>query len=116
LKNYLLTRVYLQDNVDLQDLDYLKTLGSGNYGNVYLVSSRKNTFNYALKSIPRAKVDAEELHHYLELERSILLQVDHPFIVKLVKTLGDNRNIYYLMEFIKGERAMGCNKRNRIIK
>ena len=38
----------------------------------------------------------------LELEKSILLRVDHPFIVKLVKTLKDQKYIYYLMDYLKG--------------
>jgi serine/threonine protein kinase len=37
------------------------------------------------------------------LERSILLQVEHPFIVKLVRSLSDSNNVYFLMEFIKGK-------------
>jgi cGMP-dependent protein kinase len=39
----------------------------------------------------------------IELERNILLQIDHPFIVKLVKSLKDDNYIYYLMEYIKGK-------------
>jgi cGMP-dependent protein kinase len=39
----------------------------------------------------------------IELEKAILLKVDHPFIVKLVKTLKDDKNIYYLMDYLKGK-------------
>jgi cGMP-dependent protein kinase len=39
----------------------------------------------------------------LELERAILLQIDHPFIVKLVKTLKDKNYVYFLMDYIKGK-------------
>ena len=73
-------------------------MGSGNYGTVYLVKNKKNKFNYALKSISRKQIDGEQLHKNLDLERSILLQIDHPFIVKLVKTLKDTRFLYFLMD------------------
>ena len=51
----------------------------------------------------KKQIDFDELHKNLELERGILLKIDHPFIVKLVKTLKDNKFIYFLMEFIKGK-------------
>ena len=43
------------------------------------------------------------MHPNFDMERRILLQVDHPFIVKLVKTLKDSKFIYFLMEHIRGK-------------
>jgi cGMP-dependent protein kinase len=104
MKEYLMKRLNLQDNtLELKDLDYLKPLGSGNYGQVSLVISRKNKFLYAIKGIAKTQIDQEQLHKNLELERSILLQIDHPFIVKLVKTIKDKTHVYFLMEYIKGK-------------
>lgn len=104
MKDYLMNRLFLQDNtVELKDLDYVQNLGSGNYGAVSLVQSKKNKFLYAIKSIAKKQIDHEQLHNNLELERAILLQIDHPFIVKLVKTLKDTKYIYFLMEYIKGK-------------
>ena len=104
MKQHLINRLYLQDNkIELKDLIFVQSLGSGNYGNVSSVSSKKNNFEYAIKGISRNQIDAEQLHHNLELEKSILLQIDHPFIVKLVKTLKDERFIYFLMELVKGK-------------
>lgn len=104
LSEYLKSRFYLQDNtIELKDLDYIKDLGSGSFGAVSLVKSRKNKHLYAIKLMSKVQVDAEQLHKNLELERSILLKVDHPFIVKLVKTLKDAKGIFFLMEYIRGK-------------
>ena len=104
LKEYLMNRLYLQDNtIELNDLIFSSSLGAGNYGNVYLVQNKRNKFPYAIKAISKKQIDFDELHKNLELERGILLKIDHPFIVKLVKTLKDNKFIYFLMEFIKGK-------------
>ena len=104
MKKYLINRLFLQDNtISLEDLELMSPLGSGNYGTVTLVQSKKNKFLYAIKSITRQKVISEELQPNLELEKNILLQIDHPFIVKLVKTLKDSINIYFLMEYVKGK-------------
>jgi cGMP-dependent protein kinase len=104
MKEFLINRLYLQDNtVQINDLEYIQQLGAGSYGSVYLVKSKKNNFNYAIKCIAKRQIDEEALHKNLELERSILLKIDHPFIVKLVKTLKDNSHIFFLMEHIKGK-------------
>ena len=104
LKEYLMKRLYLQDNtIELNDLIFSSSLGAGNYGNVYLVQNKRNKFPYAIKAISKKQIDFDELHKNLELERGILLKIDHPFIVKLVKTLKDHKFIYFLMEFIKGK-------------
>ena len=104
LKDYLKDRLYLQDNtVQLNDLIYYMKLGSGSYGNVSLVKSSKNKFFYAIKNISCKQILYGQLHLNLELERSILVKIDHPFIVKLVKTMKDKNYVYFLMDYIKGK-------------
>ena len=104
LKDYLKDRLYLQDNtVQLNDLIYYMKLGSGSYGNVSLVKSSKNKFFYAIKNISCKQILYGQLHANLELERSILVKIDHPFIVKLVKTMKDKNYVYFLMDYIKGK-------------
>ena len=104
LKDYLKDRLYLQDNtVQLTDLIYFMKLGSGSYGNVSLVKSSKNKFFYAIKNISCKQILYSQLHANLELERSILVKIDHPFIVKLVKTMKDKNYVYFLMDYIKGK-------------
>ena len=104
LLDYLNNRIYLQDeSITLEQLTHLTKLGSGSYGNVSLVKSNKKNFFYAIKVISNKQILYTQLHKNLELERKILLRVDHPFIVKLVKTLKDERFIYFLMDYIKGK-------------
>ena len=104
LKDYLIDRIYLQDDtITLDQLTYLITLGSGSYGNVSLVKSAKKNYYYAIKNISNKQILYNQLSSNLELEKSILLQIDHPFIVKLVKTLKDEKFIYFLMDYIRGK-------------
>jgi cGMP-dependent protein kinase len=104
LKDYLLSRLYLQDNtVQLNDLIFYDVLGSGNYGTVSLVKNKKNNYYYAIKNISNKQILYSQIHENLLLERSILLQIDHPFIVKLVKSLKDQNYVYFLMDYIKGK-------------
>ena len=104
LKEFLLNRLYLQDDkVQLDDLIFYKNLGIGSYGIVSLVKNKKNNYFYAIKNIATKQIKASKLMNSIELEKSILLRVDHPFIVKLVKTLKDKKYIYYLMDYLKGK-------------
>lgn len=106
LKNYLIQRIYLQDSsIQLEDLNFVKVLGKGSYGEVLLVEHRGNKQFYAIKGIQRLQIDYERLHENIEMEKKILLKIDHPFICKLVKTLKNraSTHIFFLMEYIRGK-------------
>ena len=65
-----------------------KVLGTGNYGTVKLAHQYSNPKKvYAIKSIPCEKVD-EEIS-MLEQELLILMEVDHPNIIKFYETYRD---------------------------
>lgn len=104
LKEFLISRIYLQDDsIELDDLDYIKVLGQGSFGSVCLVQSRKSKYLYAIKAMSKLQIDIEQLHSNIDMEKKILLKIDHPFIMKLVKTLKDTKNIFFLTEYIKGK-------------
>ena len=102
--NYLNISLSLHDEtVSLNDLLFIKSIGKGNYGSVSLVMNEKTKFPYAIKAINKNHINDEKLHENIQLEKNILLKIDHPFIVKLVKCLKDEKNIYFLMEYLKGK-------------
>jgi cGMP-dependent protein kinase len=100
---YLASRVQLQDdNVNLADLAPVQLIGKGNFGTVVLVVHKRRRHLYALKAIPRWKVVSYDLYQCVISEKDVLGQLDHMFILKLIKTLKDSTHLYYLTEFIKG--------------
>ena len=102
--NYLNISLYLHDeSVSLDDLLFIKEVGKGNYGSVSLVMNKRTNFPYAIKAINKAHIINESLIENIELEKNILLKIDHPFIVKLVKCLKNDKNIFFLLEYIKGK-------------
>ena len=104
MKDYLHKRLYLHDEtVSLDDLIFIKSLGKGNYGSVSLVMNTKTNFPYAIKAISKDHIKYEDLMKNIQLEKQILLKIDHPFIVKSVKCLKDDINIYILLEYLKGK-------------
>ena len=102
--NYLNISLYLHDEtVSLEDLLFIKEIGKGNYGSVSLVMNKRTKFPYAIKAINKYNIMIENMSENIQLEKNILLKIDHPFIVKLVKCLKDEKNIFFLLEYIKGK-------------
>ena len=96
-------RIHLQsDDLKLSDLKAVKLLGKGTFGDVFLVYEEHTKFMYALKSVSKEKIRKFDLYDNLILERKIMLQVDHPFIEKMVKSFKDQDRIYFLLEHVQG--------------
>lgn len=103
LRKNILKRIELQnDKVGLEDLNLVKQLGSGMFGNVFLAHNYRTKMSYALKTVNRTKIAQFDISKSLVLERRILMQIDHPLIVKLVKTFKDQTRVYFLMELVQG--------------
>ena len=104
---YLKKKVALQDTFDshLEDFFFCKNLGQGKFGSVSLVHNGKNY--YALKAVSRIAAEKQKIliKYFLE-ERRVLIKLDHPFIMKLVRTFKNDENVFFLTEFING-RGLG---------
>lgn len=77
-------------------------LGHGSFGNVRVATLRnsKTTQQFAVKSIPKAKITKEI--GLLVNELKILKMVDHPNIIKLYEVYEDDRYIHLVMEYCSG--------------
>ena len=101
-KEYLLKKLALQNTeVSLNSLHYIKFLGKGKFGTVSLVHNKK--FFYAIKAISRLSVEREKiLAKYFVDEKKIMLSLDYPFIVKMVKSMKNQHFCFLLIEFVNG--------------
>ena len=102
--DYLKIKISLQDNFNmtLNDFYFVKKLGQGKFGSVSLVHNNKNY--YAIKAVSRFAAERQKiLIKYFIEEKKVLLKIDHPFIMKLVRTFKDEDNVFYLTEFINGK-------------
>ena len=104
LYEYFTNKIYLEDNtIELKDLDNIKELGSGSFGSVNLVKNKKNKYYYAIKALDLQQIKKENLEVCVELEKDVLLKIDHPFIMKMVKYLKNDSYIFFINEYIKGK-------------
>lgn len=86
------------------DFDFLRVLGQGSFGKVFLVNknngSDKGTL-YALKVLRKAQLKVRDRER-TKMERSILIQIDHPFIVKVYYAFQTEGKLYLALDFVNG--------------
>ena len=104
LLEYLNVKMSLLDdfNMSLSDFYFCRNLGQGKFGEVSLVHNNKHY--YAIKCVDRKEAEKQKhlIKYFLE-ERRVLLELDHPFIMKLVRTFKTKDNIFFLTNFINGK-------------
>ena len=91
------------ENLKLSDLIYVKELGFGQFGDVFLVVEKEDhQKQYAIKTITRQKINEHGIEGNIVNEKRVLEKINHPFIVRLYKTFKDNYAAYFLLNRIEG--------------
>lgn len=86
----------------LKDYDRIQAIGSGAYGEVYLVRNN-NTFTYhAMKVVEKSIVVERKFVDQLIMEKRILQSIEHPFVISLEAAFKDNVYLYLVLPFISG--------------
>ena len=90
----------LEHEPQKSDFEFLKELGVGSFGQVYLVKHKKTKATYAIKSID--KMDDQNLEEKANFSREveIMYKLNHPNIVKLYGHFEDNTYCYFIMQYI----------------
>ncbi|OMJ90179.1 hypothetical protein SteCoe_7468 [Stentor coeruleus] len=103
LRKRLMKRIEMQDtSVDFNNLKFVKILGRGTFGTVFLVADTEKSRLYALKVLLKENIERFELQTCVLLETHILMNLDNDMVLKLVKSMEDKSYIYLLMEYVKG--------------
>ena len=104
LMEYFRKKYHFNDfSIELKDLEFIKELGKGSYGQVNLVKNKKKGQYYAIKSLNINQVKSENMEQNVEQEKSIVLKLDHPFIAKMVKYIKNDKNIFFIIEYVHGK-------------
>jgi len=100
---YLKNRIALQDtNLTFKDLEFVRVIGRGGFAVVKMVRAKKSNVRYALKCIRKRDVVEKNVQDALVSELSILKEVDHPFIIKFVRSFRSLTHVYFLTELVTG--------------
>lgn len=88
--------------VEYHDLFISATLGRGGSGVVRMAVHKSTMKRYALKSCSWRRIKRLKQTHAIQSEITILKEVTHPFIVKLVHAFRSAKNVHMLMELVSG--------------
>ena len=87
--------------ISIDKLYFVKELGHGAYGKVYLTHNRKHF--YALKTAEiQAMTKKQQMAEIYINEKRILYSIGHPFVVSLINTFKTKDYLFFLFEFIDG--------------
>uniref|UniRef100_A0A0B7AUS8 Protein kinase domain-containing protein n=2 Tax=Arion vulgaris TaxID=1028688 RepID=A0A0B7AUS8_9EUPU len=97
----------LQENetkltMTLDDVDILKTIGTGTFGRVVLTRHKESKEYSALKLMAITQVIKLKQEDHIKSEKRILSSISHPFIVNLLWSHKDETFLYMLMEYVPG--------------
>ncbi|XP_028843860.1 ribosomal protein S6 kinase alpha-2 [Denticeps clupeoides] len=92
------------EKADPSQFELLKVLGQGSYGKVFLVRKIKGIDTgqlYAMKVLKKATLKVRDRVRS-KMERDILAEVNHPFIVKLHYAFQTEGKLYLILDFLRG--------------
>uniref|UniRef100_A0A8C5B7A8 Ribosomal protein S6 kinase n=1 Tax=Gadus morhua TaxID=8049 RepID=A0A8C5B7A8_GADMO len=92
------------EKADPSQFELLKVLGQGSFGKVFLVRKIMGPDAgqlYAMKVLKKASLKVRDRVR-TKMERDILVEVNHPFIVKLHYAFQTEGKLYLILDFLRG--------------
>ncbi|VDP11444.1 unnamed protein product [Soboliphyme baturini] len=92
------------EKADPSQFELLKVLGQGSFGKVFLVRKiigKDAGVLYAMKVLKKATLKVRDRLR-TKMERNILAQINHPFIVKLHYAFQTEGKLYLILDFLRG--------------
>ena len=96
------------DHVSIEHFSLLKVLGRGSFGKVMLVRCCSQALRgsygklFAMKSLQKRKIFKLKQFEHVLTERSVALNIQHPFLVNLCYAFQTAEKLYLVLEFMGG--------------
>ena len=90
------------DHVSIEHFSLLKVLGRGSFGKVMLVRKLDDGKLFAMKSLQKRKIFKLKQFEHVLTERSVALNIQHPFLVNLCYAFQTAEKLYLVLEFMGG--------------
>uniref|UniRef100_A0A672IZK7 Serine/threonine-protein kinase Sgk1 n=1 Tax=Salarias fasciatus TaxID=181472 RepID=A0A672IZK7_SALFA len=85
------------------DFDFLKVIGKGSFGKVFLAKRKNDGKYYAVKVLQKKVILNRKEQKHIMAERNVLLKnVKHPFLVGLHYSFQTTDKLYFVLDFING--------------
>eukprot|EP01121_Diplochlamys_sp_Union-15-3_P009003 TRINITY_DN2429_c0_g1_i1.p1 TRINITY_DN2429_c0_g1~~TRINITY_DN2429_c0_g1_i1.p1 ORF type:complete len:466 (+),score=94.61 TRINITY_DN2429_c0_g1_i1:120-1517(+) len=88
--------------ITVEDFELLKVIGKGSFGKVIQVRKKDTRKIYAMKILHKQTIIERNEVEHTKAERSILMKLEHPFLVKLYFSFQDPEKLYFVMDYVNG--------------
>ncbi len=93
-----------KDHLGLENFHMLSVIGKGSFAKVILVRRKGDEEErvYAMKILKKKFIAQKKQEAHVFTERNVLIQMDHPFIVKLYNSFQDQKKLFFVLEYCPG--------------
>ena len=94
----------MSNQLTLDNFNMLSVIGKGSYAKVVLVKKKgdNNDKVYAMKILKKKYIQKRKQETHIMTERNILVDMDHPFIVKLHYSFQNEKKLFFALEYCPG--------------
>lgn len=91
-----------QQQITVDDFEYIRVLGRGTFGKVQLVKFKRDGQIYTMKSMKKEVLQEHEHVEQSIIERDILIKTRHPFLVAAHYSFQTIESIYLILDYVPG--------------
>lgn len=85
------------------DFNFLKVIGKGSFGKVFLAKHKQEDKFYAVKVLTKAAIRKRNEAKHIMAERNVLLKnLTHPFLVGLHYSFQTHDKLYFVLDYVNG--------------
>ena len=100
-----------KNNKNNMEPKFIELLGKGTMGEVYLCMLPNSSEYYALKKIKKKEADRPQVKRYFKTEVSIMKELKHNNIIRLINLQQTTNHYYIIMEYCNGGSLLKCLKK-----
>ena len=91
-----------QKKVKLEDFKFIRLIGVGSYGKIYVATKKSSKKLYAIKILNKKNIYNQIEKQNIKTERTVLAKLNHPFIMKLNYAFQTKESLYFITQFMQG--------------
>lgn len=81
----------------------ISVIGKGSYAKVLLVRSKESGELHAMKILKKENIQKGNQEKHVRVERDVLVNIDHPFVIKFHASFQNKRKLFFILEYCPGK-------------
>ena len=102
--------------MNIDEYTLLKSIGKGEFGEVYLTKKIGTNQLFATKKVSKQKLETPSIKKVFINELNILKELNHPNVIKLETFRQTEHNVYIITEYYNGGSLYDCLRKHRMLK